>query len=101
MKKLFLICTILLCVCNGPVEQIRYVINYEEANEIKLITNQNIHSVCIDQKLMDKYDLTLIWNYKDKIIIISHPVIEDFEIIKIILRSTWKEDTLKAEDYLQ
>lgn len=101
MKKFFMVCMVLLCVCNNPIEQVRYVINYEEVIEIRLITNQNIHSVCIDQKLMDKYDLTFIWNYKDKIITISHPAIEDFEIIKIILRSTWTVDTLIAEDYRQ
>ncbi len=105
LKNLFLTSTIVLSMCNNPVEQVTYIVDYSDKSVnidfpgvITFIANTPQQDNFRIQQYAE-YDLTITLNYQEKILIVNHPVIEDFEITKIILRGNYSVDTLKAENY--
>lgn len=104
-KNLFLISILILSMCNNPVEQVTYIVDYSDKSVnidfpgvITFIANTPQRDNFRIQQY-DEYDLTITLNYQEEILIVSHPIIEDFEIIKIILRGNYSIDTLKAKNY--
>lgn len=106
MKNLFLMCVCILSMCNNNINQIRYVIDYTDLVEVSGIEHIKFIANTPQGKNMyiwhiAEYDLAVTINYYEKIIIITHPIIEDFTIIKILLSDPWHIDTLEAEKYLR